>query len=332
MSCKGEPGRAGVGLGSIARESGGFAMVALDQRESLRTMIEEAGGGRAVGDGDLVGFKRAAVGALAPHASAVLLDSGWAYRPLRHAGELPGAGANADGGCGVILAADVLRQAPGGPVEETGLDEAIDAAAARREGVHALKLLVIWRRDERREARVALAAEFVRRCRAAGLLSVLEGVARTGAGEAGGLNGAILEAASELSALRPSVYKAQVPGLGQDGPAETAAVCDELTARIPVPWVVLSQGVPLPLFPAAVELACRAGASGFLAGRAVWSDTLTDPAPLLAERSVPRLRALAATVDRYARPWWDATGDATAAKASSAGNAAAGNAAAGEAS
>jgi sulfofructosephosphate aldolase len=300
-----------VGLGSIARESGGFAMVALDQRESLRTMIEEGAGGRTVGDGELVAFKRAAVAALAPHASAVLLDDGFAYRPLRDGAGLPVAGANAGGRCGIILAADALRQRPGGPVEETGLDDAIDAAVARGEGVHALKLLVLWRRDDRRDARVALAAEFVRRCRAAGLLSVLEGVARPGDGEPGGLNGAIVAAAAELSALRPSVYKAQVPGLGRDGPAETAAVCDALTARIPVPWVVLSQGVPLPLFPAAVELACRAGASGFLAGRAVWSDTLTDPAPLLAERSVPRLRGLADTVDRYARPWWNATPEPT---------------------
>jgi sulfofructosephosphate aldolase len=299
------------GLGSIARESGGLAMVALDQRESLRSMMEEGDGGRAVADGELVAFKRAAVAALAPYASAVLLDDGFAYRPLRNGGGLPGAGANADGRCGVILAADALEQEPGGPVRETGLDDAIDAVAARAEGVHALKLLVIWRRDGRRDARLALAEEFVRRCRAAGLLSVLEGVARPGDGEPGGLNGAIVEAAAELSALRPSVYKAQVPGLGQDGPAETAAVCDALTARVPVPWVVLSQGVPLPLVPAAVELACRAGASGFLAGRAVWSDTLTDPERLLAGRSVPRLRALADTVDRHARPWWTTTPEPT---------------------
>src|SRR3954465_2280728 len=72
-----------VGLGSIARGSGGFAMVALDQRESLRTVGAEGGGGRGVADGELVAFKRAAVGALAPYASAVLLDDGLAYRPLR---------------------------------------------------------------------------------------------------------------------------------------------------------------------------------------------------------------------------------------------------------
>jgi sulfofructosephosphate aldolase len=66
--------------------------------------------------------------------------------------------------------------------------------------------------------------------------------------------------------------------------------------------------VPLDAFPHAVRIACDAGASGFLAGRAVWSDTVraADPAQALRERSVPRLRELAATVERHARPWQEA--------------------------
>ncbi len=74
---------------------------------------------------------------------------------------------------------------------------------------------------------------------------------------------------------------------------------------IPVPWVVLSQGVARDDFPAAVRAACRAGASGMLAGRAIWSDLVgsAEPAAGLRARSVPRLRRLAAIVDEHARPW-----------------------------
>ncbi len=81
-----------------------------------------------------------------------------------------------------------------------------------------------------------------------------------------------------------------------------------MTASLPCPWVVLSSGVSIDDFPAAVEAACRGGASGFLAGRAVWRDAIgPDPEPALRERSVPRLRRLAEVVDATARPWHEAT-------------------------
>jgi sulfofructosephosphate aldolase len=69
-----------------------------------------------------------------------------------------------------------------------------------------------------------------------------------------------------------------------------------------VPWVVLSQGVQRDEFPAAVEAACRGGVRGFLAGRALWTNTLEadDPTELLRTQSVPRLQELLAIVDRYA--------------------------------
>jgi sulfofructosephosphate aldolase len=74
---------------------------------------------------------------------------------------------------------------------------------------------------------------------------------------------------------------------------------------LPVPWVVLSQGVAVDDFPGAVEASCKGGAAGFLAGRALWTSTLgaDDPTRLLRERSVPRLQELVAIVDEHARPW-----------------------------
>jgi sulfofructosephosphate aldolase len=58
-------------------------------------------------------------------------------------------------------------------------------------------------------------------------------------------------------------------------------------------------------FPAAVEAACRAGASGILAGRALWRGVLgaDDPSFLLRVHSAPRLQRLGEIVDRHGRPW-----------------------------
>ena len=72
-----------------------------------------------------------------------------------------------------------------------------------------------------------------------------------------------------------------------------------------MPWVVLSQGVDPDRFPAAVEAACRGGASGCLAGRALWSAAVgdDDPAPAVRTVSAPRLDELGRIVDAHGRPW-----------------------------
>jgi sulfofructosephosphate aldolase len=55
-----------------------------------------------------------------------------------------------------------------------------------------------------------------------------------------------------------------------------------------------------------VEIACKAGASGFLAGRAIWGDMLAreDYRAQIQKISVARLRNLVEIVDNYARPWF----------------------------
>ncbi|GAA3154963.1 MULTISPECIES: hypothetical protein [Nonomuraea] len=283
-------------LDLLARPSGGFAMVAMDQRESLRQMFTAATGER-VGDDTLREFKLTVAREVGPYASGFLIDQDYGFEQVAAEGAVSG---------GLIVAVDSLQQDPDGPVEDTGIDDRIDLEAARKAGAVAAKLLLIWRDDEERGRRLETAAEFVRRCAAAGLLSVLEGVAKP-AGDAAGFDGpaAIREAARELAGLRPDLYKAQVP-LGGAAPEERLVEeCTALDEVIPVPWVVLSQGVERDDFPAAVRAACRAGASGMLAGRAVWSD-LVGTADLAAElrgTSVPRVQRLAAIVDEHARPW-----------------------------
>lgn len=288
-----------MSLDPLARPSGTFAMVAMDQRESLRTMLAEEG--HPAGDAALRAFKLQVAEVLAPLASAFLIDRHYAYDDLVRDRSLPT-------GCGLILAADALTQPPGGAVEDTELDTEVDPAQARRDGVVALKLLVIWKRDGQEERRVETAHRFVELCRDAGLLSVLEPVAAPVPGADFDLDAGILDAAAALGPLGPSLYKAQVPLRGRGSAAELTAACERLDRRLGRPWVVLSNGVAAEDFPGAVEAACRAGASGMLAGRALWRDAIAtaDPAAALRTMSADRLRRLADTVDRYGRPWTQA--------------------------
>jgi sulfofructosephosphate aldolase len=291
-------------LDAIARPSGALAMVAMDQRESLRAMFDAAGAGRPE-DEVMARFKLDVAEALGPLSSGFLIDRHYGFDRVRSQGLLPQSS-------GLILAADALTQDDGGPVEETDLDEAVLAPDFDLSGVVALKLLIIWRRDERREWRVELAQRFIDASNRLGLLSVLEPVVRATPSElddgSWDADEAIREAARELSALRPSLYKSQVPLSGRGTPDEQLAASEELGRAIATPWVVLSQGVDREAFPAAVEAACRGGASGFLAGRALWSDVVgaAEVPARLREVSVPRLERLAEIVDREARPWREA--------------------------
>lgn len=290
-------------LDALARPSGGLAMVAMDQRESLRAMFAGHRDG-PIQDATLTDFKLAVARELGNFASGFLIDKQFGFDAVADAAVLPPS-------CGLILAVDDLHH-DGPVVVDTDLDRGIDVADTARRGVVALKLLVIWRDDGQQERQAAMAEEFIALAAQHGLCSVLEPVARPAEGEDDfDLDSGILDAARHLGPLRPSLYKAQVPGQGRGPEAQIARVCAELTATLPVPWVVLSQGVAIEDFPAAVQIACRAGASGFLAGRGVWSDTIGpgDPAPLLRSQSAQRLRRLGETVDEFARPWTSVKGN-----------------------
>ena len=291
------------GLRRISRPSGTFAMVAMDQRESLRTMFAEALP-EPIAVERRVAFKLAVAEILSPHASALLVDRFEGFEPILSSGVL-------DPRCGLVIAADELVQPHGGPVDHTRLDRTVDLADAKRRGMAAAKLLVIWRPDRRADARRELVGEFLERSHGAGLPGIVEGVVRPPAGTDAAdwpdREEALLEATAEFAGYRPDLYKAQVPFDGRGDPDRITDRSRRMSELLPCPWVVLSSGVSIDDFPAAVDAACRGGASGFLAGRAVWRDAVSDaPRPLLRDRSVPRLRHLAEVVDAAARPWPEA--------------------------
>jgi tagatose 1,6-diphosphate aldolase len=74
-----------------------------------------------------------------------------------------------------------------------------------------------------------------------------------------------------------------------------------------MPWVLLSGGDPYELFRDQVEIACEAGASGFLAGRALWRDYVAAPpvkrSKVIEETVRPRFRELATIATGHGKDW-----------------------------
>lgn len=287
-------------LQNLARPSGAFAMVAMDQRESLRNIFLERIG-QTVGDDVLTDFKVAVARLLSPHASALLVDRQYGLRPTLDAGAL-------DPGCALMVAADVMVQEPGELASDTYLDDELDLDEVVAAGARGLKLLVIWRDDGEQERRVEMTREFIARSHSIGLPAIVEGVVRSAGQDEWDREDAIVDAARHLGALAPDLYKGEVPLFGR-GPADAIRErAQQITDVLDCPWVVLSAGVRPDDFEAAAAAACAGGASGFLAGRGLWTDAVGagDPAASLAEISVPRLQRLGEIVDRVARPWLEA--------------------------
>jgi sulfofructosephosphate aldolase len=277
----------GHAAGPLRLPEGGYAMVALDQRQSLRNLHAETG--QPDDDDAIAAFKQSAVAVLSEHASAVLLD-----RELGLRGGAP----RLAPGCALVVAADQFVQPPGRPVESTDLDPDVTAEYAAGLGAAALKFLVIWKPDRGRAGRDDVVGRFLEVSRQAGAASVLEGIVRPPAGRGwrsqSEHDDGILAAAAEFAAARPTIYKTEVPGLGTLPAAELTRRAREITSTLSSPWVVLSSGVPPAGFPAAVEAACAGGAEGFLAGRAIWAGSIAaaDPAADLRVNAVARLEAL----------------------------------------
>src|SRR5580704_2485293 len=91
----------------------------------------------------------------------------------------------------------------------------------------------------------------------------------------------IIESAREAHALGTDMLKVELPGYvdRNTGKAKALEACQQLDAAVTVPWVILSAGVNYDSFKTQVEIACNAGASGFLAGRSIWRDaaSVSDP-------------------------------------------------------
>jgi len=281
-------------LSDLQRPSGGFAMLAIDQREAMRAMFSEHMAESETASDELVSdFKVSAARVLTPLASAVLVDRQFAL--ARFLSE-----PIVDPGCAIIAAADEFIPGPGEFVADVQIDRSLDLESLRIQGVKALKLLVIHRPDGDRQVIVDMVQEFTELCRGNGLISIIEPVAKAPRdGRDWNWQREVVIAAEYLGNLGAQLYKSEVPlhGVGTD--EELLSACQDLHDRISSPWVVLSSGVDADLFPRAVSIACEAGASGFLAGRAVWRNCIAPSgyARCLETSAVNRLRLLGETVD-----------------------------------
>jgi tagatose 1,6-diphosphate aldolase len=121
----------------------------------------------------------------------------------------------------------------------------------------------------------------------------------------------VIETARQITALPIDVLKAEFPAdmkFEQDE-EKMLQFCRELNSASRLPWVILSAGIDFATFRKQVEIACKAGASGFLAGRALWQESAqvcsrVERTDFFRNTAAPRLKELADLAGEHGKPWY----------------------------
>jgi tagatose-1,6-bisphosphate aldolase len=189
-----------------------------------------------------------------------------------------------------------------------------NASKLRRAGISGAKLLIYYHPDASDAAeKTALVDRLARECAAEGVPLFLEPIAYS-LDPAAKLSPAdhrrvVIESARHFSSRGPTIMKMEFP---IDSAAERdervwVEALRELDAACVTPWALLSAGVAWETFLRQTILACQHGASGVIAGRAVWAEAVALDG---AERDAfidtvarRRLEQLASIAHALATPW-----------------------------
>ena len=297
------------GVQRLADKRGNICMCALDHRGSLAKMLKE-GTGAAPSYQDMVDFKYDICSALSPHCSAILLD------PVYGAAQNIAAGVLAKG-AGLLVSLEETGYEGGAEARVSRALAGWNAAKIRRMGADGAKLLLYYRpgNDVAAQQR-ALVTELARWCEEQDLPFILEPVsyamgdeAKTGA-YAMGKPEIVIRTAAELTPIGVDVLKAEFPADAKQekNPATMLDSCKRLNEASKSPWIILSGGVDFDLFVRQVEIASKAGASGFLAGRALWQEATSIKSRAARQEFfqttvVDRLNIIMSVANAYGTPW-----------------------------
>ncbi len=292
-----------LSLSNISDDSGTFAIIAFDQRNTLRRMFTAVG--IEATDQDMRDVKVEVTRALTPDATGILLDPQLGVGAVTDAGAL-------DSSCGLLIASEPTDRGDfDGEPRSYSIPEQ-NAAWVKSMGGDAVKVLVMM--NPQREVRagepditletVALVQSIVDDCREQGIPSVIENLIFAPRGVESltpeQRERAIISSAELLTATKPDLLKLEYPGSPEG--------CRRLSDVLTVPWAVLSAGVDFDVFEDVIKVSCDdGGASGFIAGRSVWKEAVglnpAERATFLSETARPRLLKLREAIAGRATPW-----------------------------
>lgn len=314
------------GMRRLADAGDRFRMLAVDQRPPMKQLIAERRNADSAPYRDVCDVKALLVDALAPHASAVLLDPHYAY---------PAAIELVSPAQGLLLTLEdsIFEEKTRGRLSKAIDHWSVDKI--KRIGGDAVKVLAWYRPDASPDV-LAHQQDFVRRigaeCRRFDIPFLLELLVYPFPGEAEHTSDYVEDPAKRVDHVIESVETFAATEFGVDlyklespFPASTVpdpsdddgsfqAGFDQLGRAAKRPWVMLSAGATPDAFRRVLTYAYAAGASGYLAGRALWWEAfqafpdLNNMRHQLATQSIPYMQELNRLTHQLATPWTTSPG------------------------
>lgn len=283
-----------------------FGIVAFDQRESYRGMMPNG-----ASYDQLVQVKHEIIYALSQRASAILADPIYGLKAAMHM----------NGESGLLMALDKSGYSGESTYRKSALLDTWTPEKIRKMGANAAKFMVYYNPQNEKLADELdqLIINVVQDCHRWDLPIFLEPmsyskdalVKKDSPEFAAERPEIVIETARRLSKTGADVLKMEFPIdiKYNDNPDSWRESCEKLSEASKVPWVLLSAGVDYEQFKPQVAIACANGASGFLAGRAIWKECVTmspgDRQAFLAGIASDRLNELIDIAAVKSRPWTD---------------------------
>lgn len=290
-------------LQKASTPDGFFTILAIDHQDALRRALRPQEP-EFVSDADLVDFKQQVVSGLIEAVSGVLLD------PLYGAFQAIAAGTLASKGLLLELEKADYQMNPM-PLD-VEIDPGWSVAKIRQMNADGVKLFFYYNPASREHAsrQEAVVRAVAAECARLEIPLYAEPIIFQDAASASADMLPVVEAARQIGKLDVDVLKLEFPVDVQkeSDPAVWMKACEAITASVTVPWVLLSGGVSFEVFARQLEIACKAGASGFIVGRALWGDAtrISDPEERriwLRQVGRRRLELLGAITSAYGTPW-----------------------------
>jgi tagatose 1,6-diphosphate aldolase len=300
------------GLQQIANRDGIFTICAMDHRGSFRRMIDDDDPD-SVSYEEMVERKVELCSCLAGASSAVLLDPLYGAAQCISRGALPS-------GTGLLVSIEATGYSGERDHRQTRLLDGWSVDKIKRMGASAVKILVYYRPDMEKLAREQrdIVNAVARDCIKYDIPFLVEPVSYPAGSEinspqefASRKGDLVIKTAEDMTALPIDVLKAEFPAdlNYEKNKSKLLKLCRKLDESSRVPWVILSAGVNFELFYQQVEIACQAGASGFLGGRAIWQEAMDiesarDRVKYLSTVGVDRMKRLTEIASKHAVPWY----------------------------
>lgn len=287
-------------LQRASTRDGIFTILALDHQDSLRRAMNPVAP-HTVSDQAVLEFKQDVVGILAPEVSGVLLDPVY--------GAAQAIATHLISGIGLLVE---LEKADYG-LEPLPLHVEIDpdwhTAKIKRMGADGVKLFFYYNPADETYAAAQdrVIEQVVADCVQFEIPLYAEPILVDTTPE--NFTDRVIAAAQRVAGLGVDILKLEFPSKATDERIWNR-VCYDLSQSLNIPWVLLSAGVDFETYGGQVEAACQMGASGFMAGRAVWGEAAimpdrTERQEWLFSEGRRRMRELATVARRGGTPWWD---------------------------